>query len=117
VISKDDPQTHRVQQILLIREQDGPPERELKRRLAELFRRDPSVKAAYLARVSYVEAGPLSVALCLRAQRGPDTSVTEKVGQIFASMFGHHEHLDIVFLSAAQEAELAKVCVPFFTSV
>jgi len=36
------------------------------------------------------------------------------VGKIFAYMFGGHEHLDIIFLSKMQEAELAIVCKPFF---
>jgi len=40
--------------------------------------------------------------------------VVEKIGKIFASMFGSHEHLDIIFLDGQQEHELAKVCSPFF---
>lgn len=55
-----------------------------------------------------------AVALCLRARFGPERSLAESGGRIFASMFGSHEHLDIIFLTEVQEAELATVCKPFF---
>ena len=110
--SKKHPEEIQVPQLQFLGEQDGPPERELKSRLAEFFRRDQSVNTAYLARVAYGDTS-LAVTLCLRSQFGPDRGLAEKVGTIFASMFGGHEHLDI-FLSEAQEAELMKVCKPFF---
>lgn len=87
-MSKAHPRAIYVPQVRFIGEQDGPAERELKQRLAEFFRGHQSVKAAYLARVSYGDAGPVSVALCLRTQLGPDSGIAEKVGRIFASMFG-----------------------------
>jgi hypothetical protein len=85
----------------------------IKERLAELFQRDRSVNAAYLTRVAYADKS-FAVVLCLRSQFGADRGLAEKVGNIFASMFGGHEHLDIVFLSEAQEIELVKVSKPFF---
>lgn len=115
--SKQHPQSVHVPQLRFIGEQDGLPERELKERLAEFFKHDQSVRAAYLARVSYGDPSPVSVALCLRTQFGADPGMAEKIGRIFASMFGSHEHLDMVFLSPEQEAMLAKVCAPFFNSV
>jgi hypothetical protein len=69
---------------------------------------------AYLAQVAYGERSPMAVALCLRSQFGPDRGVAEKIGEIFASMFGGHEHLDIIFLDKEEESELSKVCPPFF---
>jgi hypothetical protein len=115
--SKQHPQSVHVPQLRFIGEQDGPPERELKERLAEFFRHDQSVRAAYLARVNYGDPSRVSVALCLRTQFGADPGMAEKIGRIFSSMFGSHEHLDMVFLSPEQEAMLAKVCAPFFKSV
>lgn len=115
--SKKHPQEIHVPQLRFIGDQDGPPERELKERLADFFRRDQSVKAAYLARISYGDPSRVSVALCLRTQFGPDRGMAEKVGRIFATMFGSHEHLDIIFPTIEQEAALAKVCAPFFSSV
>jgi hypothetical protein len=98
-----------------LREQDGPPERELKSRLIELFRREKGVRAAYLARVVYADDQENAVALCLRADR-LGGNVIGKVGEIFAALFGAHEHLDTLFLDEAQEAELAKCCTPFWRS-
>ncbi len=113
--SKKDPEELQVPQLRFLGEQDGPPERELKCRLAEFFERDKTVNRAYLARVAY-GAKSFAVALCFRAQLGPDRGLAGEVGKIFASIFGGHEHLDIIFLSELQEAELAIVCNPFFQS-
>jgi len=111
--SKNHPKELGVSQLRFLGEQDGPPERELKGRLSEFFRRDQLVSVAYLALVAY-EDKSIAVALCLRSQGGPDRRVAEDIGRIFASMFGGHEHLDIVFLSKAQEGELMRVCQAFF---
>src|SRR5262245_18847652 len=105
--SKKHPEEFQVPQLRFLGEQDGPPERELKCRLAQFFQNDRSVTTAYLARVAY-GADSFAVALCLRAQLAPDRGLAEKVGTIFASLFGGHEHLDIMFLSEMQEAELAR---------
>ncbi len=101
-------------QLRFLGEQDGPPERELKSRLVAIFEHEQNVKSAYLVRVTYGDQSPVVVALCLRVQSGSDDEVAENAGRIFASMFGKHEHLDIIFLSDAQEAEVVKVCRPFF---
>jgi hypothetical protein len=111
--SKKDPEEFQVPQVRFLGEQDGAPERELKCRLSQFFQSDQSVTTAFLARVAY-GGESFAVALCLRAQLGPDRGLAEKVGKIFASMFGGHEHLDIIFLSEMQEAELARICKPFF---
>lgn len=110
------PEKFQLTELRFLGEQDGPPERELKFRLAQLFHSNKNVTTAYLARVSY---GPESfaVALCLRARSGADRGLVEKVGKIFASMFGGHEHLDIIFVDEVQEAELASICTPFFPKV
>jgi hypothetical protein len=52
--------------------------------------------------------------LCLRTQFGPDPGLAEKIGRIFASMFGVHENLDLLFLNDDQENALRKVAAPFF---
>ncbi len=43
----------RVGEIRFLGEQDGPPERLLKEKLADFFRRDGSVSRAYLAKVDF----------------------------------------------------------------
>jgi hypothetical protein len=52
--------------------------------------------------------------LALRTQFGPDTGMAEKVGAIFGTLFNATEHLDILFLTDSQEAQLGKACKPFF---
>jgi hypothetical protein len=108
------PEKIQVPKLRFWGEQDGVPERELKDRLIEFFQCDQTILRAYLARVAYSDRSPLVIALCLRSEFGPDRGVVEKIGKIFASMFGSHEHLDIIFLDGQQESELAKVCSPFF---
>jgi hypothetical protein len=112
--SKKHPKEIQVRKIRFLGEQDGVPEREFKSRLVEFLQRDQSVVRAYLAQVAYSEQSPTAVALCLRSQFGPDRGVAEKIGKIFASMFGGHEHLDIIFLDDQQESGLARVCSSFF---
>jgi hypothetical protein len=104
----------RVSEIRFLGEQDGPSERILKERLADFFRRDGSVNRAYLARVDFSEGKNASVVLGLRTQFGPDKGMVEKVGAIFGFVFNAKEHLDIMFLTDDQEAELVKACPPFF---
>jgi hypothetical protein len=100
--------------VQFLGEQDGPPERELKRRLSNFFRTEQTVCTAYLARVTY-GSNLFAVALCVRLREGSEEQIVERVGAIFSGMFGAHEHLDIIFPSQQQEAELAAVCDPFFT--
>ena len=52
--------------------------------------------------------------LCLRTEFGLDPGLAEKIGRIFASIFGSHEHLDLLFLNDGQESELRKVAVAFY---
>ena len=99
-----------------IGEQDGPSERELKAAFVEFFRRDSNVHAAYLVRVAYGKEDPVNVVLCLRTQFGTDPGLAEKIGRIFASMFGAHEHLDLLFLNDEQENAARKVASPFYVS-
>jgi hypothetical protein len=104
----------RAQATNFVAEQDGPPERELKTKLVTLFGQLHLVRTAYLARVQYENAGPLEVVLCVRGQPGQDRMFANRIGEEFASMFGSHEHLDIIWITPEQEAALVKVCRPFY---
>jgi hypothetical protein len=115
-IDMKDSEQFRVGLLRFIGEQDGPPERELKSRLAQLFSCEQSIWRAYLARVAYADLASNAVALCLRAPSDADPNVVDKVGKVFASMFVHREHLDIVFINDVQESELTKCCRPFFNA-
>jgi hypothetical protein len=54
--------------------------------------------------------------LCVRSINGTDSVLVRDIGEVFAAIFGAHEHLDILFLDDAQEASLSAVCQPFFPS-
>jgi len=101
-------------QISFLTEQDGPPERELKDQLRDLFLSNPSVLRAYLVCVAYKNQPGVSVALCIRSKRVDDPDLVPKVGEIFGSMFGSQAHLDILFVPEALELQLAKSCRSFF---
>lgn len=106
----------RAVHVQFVGEQDGAPERDLKGRLTDLFLRDPNIYRAYLARVFYQRPPCKAVALCLRVQPGTESSIGTKVGSTFASMFSDHEHLDIMFITVAQERKIATCCRPFFSA-
>jgi len=104
----------RAQAINFVAEQDGLPERELKTKLVTLFGQLHLVRTAYLSRVQYENTGPLEVVLCVRGQPGQNRMFANRVGEVFASMFGGHEHLDIIWITPEQEAALVRVCRPFY---
>src|SRR5262245_54917811 len=100
--------------IQFLGEQDGPPERLLKTQLAEFFRSESGVERAYLARTDYGDAGGTHVALCIKTSSRDHRPLAQKSGDIFARVFGSHEHLDTIFVSLDQESDLRKVCRPFY---
>ena len=95
-------------------EQDGAAEHDLKVRFIELFRHEPTVERAYLARADYGDATGIHVALSVKSSVGEDKSLNPKVAGIFGAMFGSHEHLDLLFIREDQEEELRLVCAPFY---
>jgi hypothetical protein len=116
-------------QVQFVGEQDGPPERELKTRLADSLR-PMGIRKAYLAVVSYDERkGPqstsgdgapaLNVALCLSLldTAAEKHDIVQRAGHDFAALFGPTQHMDIVFLTDQQEAALKKVCRPFYMAM
>lgn len=111
---KKHPQELTLPQVCFLDEQDGPIELKFKAKLISFFQRDKSVQMAYLVRVYYGDKKNGGVALCLKTQFGPDKGMAAKIGMIFASLFGAHEHLDIIFLDNEQETRIIKVCKPFF---
>ncbi len=95
-----------------MREQDGKPERVLKSQLGKLFKQNSDIQRAYLVQIS---SGDVSgVALCLKSKRGPDQNLVREIGALFAGIFVRREHLDILFLTEAQESALTTVCAPFY---
>ena len=52
--------------------------------------------------------------LCVRGQPGQNRMFGNRVGEVFASLFGSHEHLDIIWITPEQEAALVRVCRSFY---
>jgi hypothetical protein len=100
--------------IRFVGEQDGPPERDLKAHIADLLRNELEVDRAYLARVQYDDTPSWSVAPCLAATKPDIPTINERIGRLFAAIFANDMHLDILYLSTAQEEELTKVCTSFY---
>jgi len=101
--------------VNFLAEQDGPPERDLKRMLADTFAHLGSVKAAYLARVDYGCPSEQHVALCIVTDEADTVEVVEAASSVFQSMFNSGAHVDILPLSKGEQSRISLVCRPFFT--
>jgi len=100
--------------IRFLGEQDGPAERRLKEALAVVLGLDPSLIRAYLARV-LCDGKTAGVILGLLTSDEEDSEkIAAQAGKTSAAMFNARAQIDIVFLNHAQDAEIAKVCPPFF---
>ena len=111
------PEIIKLSQIEFVGEQAGPVEDDLKTSFRQLFAKTPTVRSAYLARLSYGEPSGNSVGLCIRSTVGVDDPLQKRLGQIFTGMFRREEHIDILFIRDDQELELKKVCSPFYEAV
>ena len=100
--------------ITFVGEQDGPAERRLKEALGVVLGLDRTVIRAYLASVLY--DGKISgVMLALLTDEEQDSEkLVAQAGRTFAALFNTRANLDIIFLSAEKNAEISKVCPPFY---
>jgi hypothetical protein len=108
------PETLRSLNIQFVGEQAGPVENDLKAKFQDLLAQTTTVRAAYLAQVSYGNTPDHSVVLCIRSTVGIDESLQKYLGLIFTKAFRPDQHLDILFIRDDQEEELRKVCKPFY---
>lgn len=95
-------------------EQFGSAEDPLKRELILEFATRPDIQRAYLAKVAFQPQDETSVAVCVVSSRPDDRSLVMRVGEIFRRRFGADAALDLLFLTAEQEVDLARVCSPFY---
>ncbi len=102
----------RVTEVSFLYEQDGPNEGLLKDKLSQLFRQDRSIERAYLVMARLQDNS--GVVLGLATRFGPEARIVKNVQSAFASVCNTKEHLDVLFLTAEQEAQLTEVCKPFF---
>lgn len=100
--------------ITFVGEQDGPAERRLKEALAVVLGLGPSVRRAYLARVR-TDGATAGVMLALLTDDAEDSEkLVAQAGKTFAALFNAKASLDVIFLDGRKDAEIRKVCAPFF---
>ena len=104
----------KVRALRFLGEQDGEPERELKAAWAATLANTKGVTRAFLARaISGDSAGP-AVMLCICPSSVESAALVQQLAAPFQSIFGANQFVDIVFLSAVQEADVSRVATPFF---
>jgi hypothetical protein len=110
--------TLRVPKVRFLGEQNGPFEATLKERLSGAFLEGSLVRSAYLVRVAYEGSRTAtSVALALSTTtEQEEPGLVASVGATFASIFGSHEHLDILFVREDQERAIREVCPAFYSA-
>lgn len=96
-------------------EQSGSVEDTLKRALIFEFATRPDIQRAYLARIAAQAEGEQAVALCILSRRPDDQSIVTRVGEIVSARFPGESGLEIVFLTEDQDADVARVCRPFYS--
>ena len=100
--------------IEFLGEQDGAPEAEFKSALQPILSGSDSIKRAYLARVGFQPQTPSSVTLCLAGVEEVPPALLRKLTSTFAKQFNSASALDILRVSAEQEVDLRRICVPFY---
>jgi|SRR5277367_778728 len=95
-------------------EQDGEPERELKRKLIPILEGAGDIRAAYLVIADYRDGSSPSVVLCLHSEKGDDPVIVSRIGKIFSEVFNAKEHLDLLFMDSVKESAVRAVCSPFY---
>ena len=97
-------------------EQSGSVEDLLKRDLIFEFATRPDIRRAYLARVGFQPDAETSAAVCIVSKRPDDRSLVVRIGDIFRRRFGKDAILDVLFLTPEQEADVERVCRPFYSA-
>jgi hypothetical protein len=100
--------------VEFLAEQDGAPEQELKAALRPILAGSRVVERAYLARVGFQPHVATAVALCLTGPSDVPGGLLKELMNAFATLFRSDAALDIVAVSAEQEADLRRVCLPFY---
>jgi SseB protein C-terminal domain len=95
-------------------EQDGENERKLKALLLPVLARHEHITRAYLARAGFQPGDPTSVLLALIGPDKEGVGLLDGIQSAFHTLAPSDVFLDIAFLTDAQEADLARVCRPFY---
>ena len=104
---------NREDRVEFLGEQDGLGERELKVELTKWLSGDHRVRRAYLAKVGFQPGAAPSVALCVLSTN-PDPALIKGAAAIFGRLFATGNHLDVLFITQAQDEDVRRVCLPFY---
>ncbi len=97
-------------------EQSGSVEETFKRDLFLEFATRPNVRRAYLAKVSFDSPNATVTAVCIVSTRPNDGALVVRVGEIVRRRFDKDSAFEVLFLTAEQEADVARVCRPFYST-
>ena len=100
--------------IRFLAEQTGDVENDLKAEVTRVLKSTTLVRA-YLCNVQYNGSDQTSIAMCLVSGNGDDVNAIKQISNVFTQMFGSNEHLDLFYLTKAQEKQIREVCSPFYT--
>ena len=107
-------ETRKERDIRFLREQDGQIEKEVKARWQSILATFPDVLRAYLAIASFGQSQNYQVVLCLMSKTGENPLLVDALAQPLQEMFNAATPLDILFLNAATEVDVKKVCRAFY---
>lgn len=99
--------------IHFVGEQDGENERRLKNELRPLLEQEAGVQRAYLVRVTIPPGEASSVVLGLVSD-GENIPLLTRIDEVFKKLAPANVFLDVAFLTEAQEADVSRVCQPFY---
>jgi len=107
-------ETRKERDIRFLAEQDGQIEKEIKARWQSILVTFPDVLRAYLAIASFGQSQNYQVVLCIISKTGENPLLVDALAQPFREMLNAATPLDIMFLNAATEADVKKVCRAFY---
>ena len=106
----------RTSGVQFVGEQDGPVEQRVKAAWTPILAATPKVSRAFLVRALYADSSQ-HVVLALCNGGSPDMDLVRALRVPYAAIFSSDCPLDMAFVSAAQEAQIARVCPPFYAVV
>ncbi len=106
------------QTVAFLGEQDGPVERTLKANWLPTLSAHAEIRRAFLVRAMYEKRAEVHVVLALCSSGRVDLmTFIEALRVPYAAAFSRACHLDMAFVTAAQESEIERVCRPFYIAV
>lgn len=104
-----------VPKVTFAAEQDGAVERTLKARWLPILAAHPEIRRAFLVRAAYEGQQDVHVVLALCSNSPANEKLADALHVPYATLFSRNCPLDMAFVTSAQESEIERVCLPFYT--